>query len=157
MRRINLLLTACILVLLVLCYQSVSAPMRFEKEKERREQVVKQHLTAIRTAEQHFCRLTGHYTERLDSLVRLGLLKDSLCLIPFAQGERFEVTTTVEVGRSGKEIPLMECGATYSSYLQGLDEASIADLTSRAGQAGIYPGLKIGDIATPNDNAGNWE
>lgn len=157
MRRTNILLTACILVLLVLCYRSISAPMRFEKERARRETVVKQRLTAIRTAEEHYRQRTGLYTERLDTLVALGLLSDSACVIPFTQGQRFEATTTVEVGRSGKEIPLMECGATYPDYLQGLDAASIADLTSAAEQAGRYPGLKFGDITTPNDNAGNWE
>lgn len=157
MRKINALLIVCILVLLVLCYQSISAPMRFEEERQRRETVVKQRLVAIRNAEENFRQRTGEYTERLDTLVALRLLPDSVCLMPFAKGQRFQVATTVQVGKTGRAIPLMECGATYSDYLQGLDESSIADLISTAERAGRYPGLKVGDIAQPNDNAGNWE
>ena len=51
----------------------------------------------------------------------------------------------------------MECYAGYDDYLSGLDAGSIANLTEEANNAGRYPGLKIGDITTPNDNAGNWE
>ena len=51
----------------------------------------------------------------------------------------------------------MECGATYNTYLQGLDENSIREITEEANERGEYPGMKFGDITTPNDNAGNWE
>ena len=44
-----------------------------------------------------------------------------------------------------------------NQHLSGLDENSIANLIEEANNAGRYPGLKIGDITTPNDNAGNWE
>ena len=54
-------------------------------------------------------------------------------------------------------MPLMECGAQYQQYLNGLDENSIANLVEAANEAGLYPGLKIGDLITPNNNAGNWE
>ena len=53
--------------------------------------------------------------------------------------------------------PLMECGAPYESYLNGLDENLIRELTEKADEKGEYPGLRIGDTTTPNDNAGNWE
>lgn len=50
----------------------------------------------------------------------------------------------------------MECGATYKQYLDGLDKASVDELTQEANANGRFPGLKIGDTETPNDNVGNW-
>lgn len=51
----------------------------------------------------------------------------------------------------------MECGAEYKTYLQGLDKGMTDNLTEEAEAEGRYPGLKIGDLTTPNDNDGNWE
>ena len=59
--------------------------------------------------------------------------------------------------KSGKQIPLMECAAEYTSYLNGLDQRSVDALVQEAIAAGRYPGLKIGDVTTTNNNAGNWE
>lgn len=58
---------------------------------------------------------------------------------------------------TGKTVSLMECGAPYQTYLQGLDEQAIATLIEDATKSGTYPGLKIGDLKTNNNNAGNWE
>ena len=35
------------------------------------------------------------------------------------------LAATVIVGKSGKQIPVMECGAGYETFLDGLDEGSI--------------------------------
>jgi len=51
----------------------------------------------------------------------------------------------------------MECRAPYSAYLKGLSEREIYNLTDAAEKQGRYAGLKIGDLMTPNNNAGNWE
>ena len=50
----------------------------------------------------------------------------------------------------------MECGAAYEDFLDGLDENAIQEITEQANYSGEYPGLKIGDITTDNNNAGNW-
>jgi hypothetical protein len=59
--------------------------------------------------------------------------------------------------RNGNTYPLMQCGARYDEYLYGMDEKQIEQLIVKATIYGRYPGLKIGDINTPNNNAGNWE
>lgn len=50
----------------------------------------------------------------------------------------------------------MECGASYEDFLNGLDENAVQELIDKAMISGAYPGLKIGDITTDNNNAGNW-
>lgn len=82
---------------------------------------------------------------------------DSLEYIPYGEGEKFELEKTIHVGRSGVTQNVMECRASYYSYLKGMNEREIYNLTDAAEKSGRYPGLKIGDLLTPNNNAGNWE
>lgn len=151
------LLTVCTLVLCAICFLSVYSPIRFERERAQREQAVKQRLVRIRTAAEAYKARHGVYADRLDKLVHAGLLPDSLQRIPYADGKRFSLFTTTITGKSGRHIPLMECSAGYADYLQGLDPDAVAALTGEANQAGRFAGLKIGDLAAPNNNAGNWE
>ena len=51
----------------------------------------------------------------------------------------------------------MECSAEYGTYLDGLNTREIANLRDRAEKTSRFPGLKIGDLYTANNNAGNWE
>ena len=76
--------------------------------------------------------------------------------MPNTDGKKFTLAATVIVGKSGKQIPVMECGAGYETFLDGLDEGSIQQKIEEANYAGNYPGLKIGDLTTDNNNAGNW-
>lgn len=152
----NYILAACVLVLAVLCVLSVSQPVRFQREQARREAVVKQRLLQIRQAEEAYRKRHGTYTADMGKLTRGRYLADSLQYIPFAGKKRFQLATTTLVSKTGKHIPLMECSAAYDDYLQGLDYEAIQQLNDRAIGAGNFPGLKIGDITTDNNNAGNW-
>ena len=71
----------------------------------------------------------------------------SLQYIPFSDGKRFDLAATVQVSKSGRQLPLAECGATYDTYLNGLDENSIANLIEKANERGRYAGIRMGDIA----------
>lgn len=153
----NYLLVACVLLLTLVCFLSINAPVRFDHERTKREQVVKQRLVAIRTAEERYKARNGTYTADFGRLIRAGLLADSLKYIPYSDRKPFALTVTTIIGKSGQQIPLMECGARYEQFLSGLDANSVANLIEEASAAGRYPGLKIGDLAQPNNNAGNWE
>lgn len=150
-------LALCVVVLAALCIHSVSTPLRFQRQQTQREKAVKRRLMAIRTAEERYRQRHDAYTADWGALVGEGLLADSLQYIPYGEGRRFELTANMQLSKSGRQLPLMECGARYAAYLSGLDERGIARLTEEATAAGRYPGLKIGDLETPNNNAGNWE
>ncbi|MGI6233128.1 MAG: hypothetical protein ACOYJF_09815 [Prevotella sp.] len=153
----NFLLAICVLVLVVLCWLSVEQPLRFEREQQRREQVVKHRLLQIRSAEEHYKAKHGTYSGQFASLVKSGLIADSLQYVPFSDGERFQLTASFVIGKTGRQIPVMECGATFQQYLKGLDRNSVANLIERANASGHFPGLKFGDVAEANGNATNWE
>lgn len=156
-KNTNALLGCCVAVLCVLCVLSVASPMRFDHEQERRETAVKSRLVKIRLAEEHYRAVHGSYAETFDQLVKGGFLADSLRYIPYSDHKPFQLAASVVIGKSGKHIPLMECSASYDQYLDGLDKNSVSNLIEQANNAGRYPGLKVGDIAEPNGNAGNWE
>ena len=153
----NIILGFCVLVLVVLCWLSVERPMRFEREQAEREKAVKARLLHIRTAEERYRARKGVYTGDWATLIRAKLLADSLQYVPFSGKERFHLEASFDMGKSGRQVPVMQCGATYDQYLKGLDENAVANLTEKANMSGRFPGLMIGDITQPNENAGNWE
>ena len=128
-----MLLGGCVALLVVLCWLSISAPMRFDAQRH------------------------GTYAPSVDSLVGARLLTPTAAVIPHSGGRKFEIRTAVATGASGAAVSLMECGATYDDYLQGLNPQEIERLTREANDNGKFAGLKIGDLTTPDNNAGNWE
>ncbi|MEN6618941.1 MAG: hypothetical protein ABFC28_05535 [Rikenellaceae bacterium] len=89
-------------------------------------------------------------------LKREGFILDSIVFIPYSGGQKFEMKSII--GKvSGVEVPLFEAAAPYDILLKGLDKQLIINLKSDREISGRYPGLKIGSIEAPNNNAGNWE
>ncbi|MCD8202851.1 MAG: hypothetical protein LUD48_04355 [Prevotella sp.] len=153
----NHILAILVVALAVVCVLCITTPIRFEKQQERREQVVKERLIQIRLAEERFKNAHGYYADDFKTLISSGVLADSLQYVPFTEGTQFALMATMYTTKSGRQLPLMECGTTYDEYLTGLDKHSVSGLIEKATNMGKYPGLKIGDITTPNENAGNWE
>lgn len=90
-----------------------------------------------------------------------GFSADSLCYIPFSNGDEFELIACPNTTRSGSIIQVMECNAPDSSFLKGMGKQGKRLIYNRQEEAdakGAYPGLKIGDAGNNwNNNAGNWE
>ena len=80
---------------------------------------------------------------------------DSLAFIPFC-GEPVIMDATVKMV-SGVKVPLFEASMPYKSLLKGLDNQLRINLDAEREDQGRYPGLQVGSIAAPNNNAGNWE
>lgn len=139
----NFILALCITALILLCTASILSPIRFDRERIQRENVVMERLTKIKQAERAYFHAHGTFAPSLKTLTASGLLADSLTLIPYSDGERFELETSVVTDKSGRETHTMECGAQYQQYLKGLDENSIANLIEDANKSGQYPGVMV--------------
>lgn len=153
----NFALAAIVVLLAVAVFLSIGRPVSFANKMAEREKEVKQRLVEIRTAEENYRRITGLYTANLDTLVTLGLLKEGHQMIPGSKGLPFQAAVNTVEMPSGRTVPIMECGARYDEYLAGLDVHEIAERIESADAEARYPGLKIGDLTSPNDNKGNWE
>ncbi len=89
-------------------------------------------------------------------LKRPGFIVDSLKYIPFSGGKPM-VMQAVIAKVSGVDVPLFEAAAPYDYLLLGLDRQLIVNLNAERDVMGRFPGLKVGSIDAPNNNAGNWE
>ena len=67
---INLVLAACAVVLVYICYGSIMGPINFDKEKKVREDAIIARLIDIRKAQQEYRTVhAGAYTASFDSLI----------------------------------------------------------------------------------------
>ena len=88
-------------------------------------------------------------------LKREGFKVEDLKTIPFS-GKPIIMDAVIKVV-SGVDVPLFEACMPYEDYLIGLDRQYIINLKCEAEDMGRYPGLKVGSVDAPNNNAGNWE
>ncbi len=89
-------------------------------------------------------------------LKRDGFVIDSIKFIPFSGKKEIEMKAII--GKvSGVEVPLFEANIPYEILLNNLNRQLLINLKSDREMVGKYPGLKVGSIEAPNNNAGNWE
>jgi len=89
-------------------------------------------------------------------LKRPGFNIDSIAYIPYSGGKKFEMKAII--GQvSSVDVPLFEASAPYEVLLNGLNRQLIINLKSDRELSNRYPGLRVGSIESPNNNAGNWE
>ena len=241
---INIALGLCIIGLAYIFYGSIMNPINFEKEKNLRDEAVKNRLIDIRTAQVEFHNQNdGRYTASMDTLIdfvkygkvptvaKIGELNDkqledgwtessvlalydeaknaknkkiqdekwneaiengfvtrnedgtinyifsrdtvwediigsifpaefnadSLRYVPFGNGAEFEMEIGCDTTKSGSFMHLFEARTLFETYYEGLDKQEVFNLIDEREQLGRYPGMKVGDAVSGNNNAGNWE
>lgn len=83
---------------------------------------------------------------------------EEIIYIPYTDQVKFEAETNNEYTTSqGIRVPLFEARAHFNTYLADLDAQERVNLVDKEKKLEHYPGLKVGDINAPNNNAGNWE
>ena len=92
-----------------------------------------------------------------DSIYKGRINPDSLRYVPFGNGAQFEMEVGLDSTKSGSFMSLFEARVLFDTYLKGLNEQEIINLVDEREQLGRYPGMKVGDAFSGNNNAGNWE
>ena len=87
---------------------------------------------------------------------RADFCVDSLNFIPYSGGRKIEMESAIKVV-SGVNVPLFEACIPYKALLKDMDHQLIVNLVAEREDTDRYPGLKVGSITAPNNNAGNWE
>lgn len=83
---------------------------------------------------------------------------DQLAIIPYSNNQKFELKVdNGYTNNSGIRIPLFEATAHYKTYLFDLNRQEMINAIDVQEQLSRYPGLKVGSVEEPNNNAGNWE
>ena len=83
---------------------------------------------------------------------------DQLAIIPYSNNEKF----TLKVNNSyfnatGIQIALFEASAHYKTYLHDLNHQEMLNVIDIQRKLERFPGLMVGSVDLPNNNAGNWE
>jgi hypothetical protein len=93
-----------------------------------------------------------------DSLFRSikGFSIDSIAYVPVVR-EPFQLYAILYMSISKVSIPLFEASVHNDVFLKGLDRQAIVNLNDQDENMNKYPGLRVGSVAQPNNNAGNWE
>lgn len=83
---------------------------------------------------------------------------DEIVVIPFTDNVRFEIeVNNTYATTQGINVPLFEIRAHFNTYLADLNNQERVNLIDKEEKLEHYPGLKVGSIEAPNNNAGNWE
>jgi hypothetical protein len=205
---INILLTVVIIILAYLLYESIMDPIRFNKEKDRRETAIKERLIDIRSAQvlyrSKYARYTGSFDTLInfikfdslalvfrqgqvtDEMVAKGLTErealkqglivrdttyipindsvfsikypiDSIRYVPFLTGEQFEMASAALTTGSMVIVQVFEASVLNDVFLKGLDKQLIINYNALRKEIAGFPGMRVGNIVEPNNNAGNWE
>lgn len=87
-----------------------------------------------------------------------GFNTDTFDVVPFTNKQaKFDLKATMFTTKSQLKVPLFEASVPYDVYLNGLNKQEIINLNEKAKTLEKFAGLKVGDITSPNNNAGNWE
>lgn len=79
-------------------------------------------------------------------------------IIPHSESKRFFLQAGDVMTESGVVVPVFELRAPYNYYLVGLDRQQIDNLIDeRINTYEKYPGIKVGDLKSATNDAGNWE
>lgn len=127
------------------------------KIKKRNPKITPQELYALYLGGEHLVFSVQNEIPVKDTLFnsRPDFCVDSLAFIPFCGDSLIMEATIKKV--SGVNVPLFEASMPYKSLLVGLDNQLRINLDAEMKDTGRYPGLKVGSITAPNNNAGNWE
>ena len=87
---------------------------------------------------------------------RASFNPESLRTIPYSGGDPVILKSDIKVV-SGVNVPQVEADIPYNSLLKGMDHQLLVNLNYERTDQGRYPGLQVGSIDNPNNNAGNWE
>jgi len=206
---LNIVFAIIIVVLAYFLVESIMKPIRFNKEKDRRETAIKERLIDIRTAQEAYKSVKGSYTGSFDTLItflktdslplvyKLGSLTDEMIaagittekeavkkglisrdttyvpvrdsifdkgypidqlrFIPGMEPTEFTMASGRVMTTSMVLVNVFEAYALNDVFLSDLDRQLVVNYNDQRTKITGFPGMKVGDVRVPNNNAGNWE
>lgn len=206
---LNIVFAIIIVVLAYFLVESIMKPIRFNKEKDKRETAIKERLIDIRTAQEAYKSVKGSYTGSFDTLItflktdslplvyKLGSLTDEMIaagittereavkkglisrdtsyipvrdsifdkgypidqlrFIPGMDQKEFKMAAGRVMTTSMVLVNVFEAYALNDVFLGDLDRQLVVNYNDQRTKITGFPGMKVGDVRVPNNNAGNWE
>jgi len=76
--------------------------------------------------------------------------------VPFTENDSFQMATA-KLNVSNLDVNVFEAKVHNNVLLHGMDNQLVVNLNDEMKNQNNFPGVKVGDINEPNNNAGNWE
>ena len=163
---LKILLAAAVVLLVYMCYKSVTGPIEYDDQKTIRDNAIIARLIEIRKAQIEAEAVKKGVIRRdtmwvLAKVTLLGKNYDVAAMryVPAVPGEKitFKMDTATLKSGSGYEIKVFACEVPYKEYLRDMDAQLTYNLIDKAEKQGKFPGLRVGSLEEINNNAGNWE
>ncbi|HUW93164.1 MAG TPA: hypothetical protein VMV74_08365, partial [Bacteroidales bacterium] len=92
-----------------------------------------------------------------DSVFYRGYALDSLRFVPGMKGTEFQMVSARVMTTSMVLVNVFEAYVLNDVFLKDLDRQLVVNYNDQRTKTTGFPGMKVGDIKIPNNNAGNWE
>ena len=122
---INLVLLAITAGLAWLLISSISEPIEFKREYDRREDAVIAKLSDIRTAQEHYRGVTGEFAPTFDTLKQV--LREGRFAVVKAFGDRDAVGSTQEIRYDTTWVSAADSMNSIGLVLEGIEKVPFSD------------------------------
>ena len=92
-----------------------------------------------------------------DSIFDKGYPIDQLRFIPGMEKTEFKMSAGRVMTTSMVLVNVFEAYALNDVFLSDLDRQLVVNYNDQRTKITGFPGMKVGDVRVPNNNAGNWE
>jgi len=127
------------------------------KEGELTDEQLKAGMTEQKAVKEGIIRRDTTWVLAKDTLLGVNFDVASLSKVPGFENTTFSLDTATLFSRSGYIVPVFEASVLYDVYLGDLNRQMLINLKDKNIKIGRFLGLKVGDVSTINNNAGNWE
>ncbi len=92
-----------------------------------------------------------------DSIFNKGYPIESLRFVPGMENTEFQMSAARVMTTSMVLVNVFEAYVLNDTFLSDLDRQLVVNYNEQRTKITGFPGMKVGDIRVPNNNAGNWE
>ncbi|MDF1559411.1 MAG: hypothetical protein P1P83_04310 [Bacteroidales bacterium] len=92
-----------------------------------------------------------------DSIFYQGYPIESLRLVPGMEDAEFQMSAGRVMTTSMVMVNVFEAYVLNDVFLGDLDRQMVVNYNDQRTKITGFPGMKVGDVKIPNNNAGNWE
>jgi hypothetical protein len=92
-----------------------------------------------------------------DSIFHKGYPIESLRLVPGMENTEFQMSAARVMTTSMVLVNVFEAYVLNDTFLSDLDRQLVVNYNEQRTKITGFPGMKVGDVRVPNNNAGNWE
>jgi hypothetical protein len=92
-----------------------------------------------------------------DSIFKAGYPVDDLRYVPGMDKTEFQMAAAKVMTTSMVLVNVFEAYVKNDVFLKDLDRQLVVNYNEQRTKTTGFPGMKVGDVKVPNNNAGNWE